>query len=135
MRRTGLVILALAVLSGPFGCESIIPELPPPPVETVGDTIFIIDQAGERWDVTHAVRHYKMYLPDFGHGVGRNVIRPIIDPIMIPPGDRLYPDTDKQWQVIGTTINGDSRAYRIDHLNAHEVVDDSFGDVHVAVGW
>ncbi|UCG53758.1 MAG: DUF3179 domain-containing protein [Candidatus Latescibacterota bacterium] len=54
---------------------------------------------------------------------------------MLSPGDPNYPDEGGTFVVIGTTIGGESRAYPIHVLNRHEIVDDAFGDVHVAVGW
>ena len=38
-------------------------------------------------------------------------------------------------QVIGVSINGDHRAYPINILSVHEIVDDVVGGVPVAVTW
>jgi hypothetical protein len=104
-------------------------------VVTEDNRIFIVDQTGKKWDVTEAVRTYRFVASQFEFGLGPNAIRPIIDPEMLSPGDGGYGPADKTDYVIGTTLEGESRAYPINVLNLHEVVDDAFGDVHVAVGW
>lgn len=103
--------------------------------ETNGDKITITDRTGKVWDVTDAVNKYGFSASQFQFGLGPNAIKPILNPQFIGPSDPGYPSAVETFLVVGTNINGDSRAYRIDHLNRHEVVDDKFGDVHVAVGW
>jgi hypothetical protein len=117
------------------GCSTSAPEEPKADVVSENGRIFIVDRTGKKWDVTHAVRNYGFVASEFQFGLGPNAIKPILNPEMIPPGGPGYPRDDDTFLVIGTAIEGDSRAYRIDHLNGHEVVDEQFGDVHVAVGW
>jgi hypothetical protein len=104
-------------------------------VKEEGERFIIIDQVGEEWDVTDAFQKYNMIPELFENGLGKNALRPYINPEMISPGERNYPPTTDTEIVIGTTIGGESRAYPIAPLNYHEIVDDNFGDVHVAVGW
>jgi hypothetical protein len=115
-------------------CETVIPQPPTADVVEEGDRIYIVDQDGKSWDVTHAVKRYNMLPENFQFGLGVNAIRPIIDPEMLCPGESGYPRADERI-VIATVINGDARAYLIDDLNAHEVVDDTIGGVPLAVGW
>ena len=99
--------------------------------------IFIEDRTGKKWDVTHAVRFYKFKADGFQFGSGPFAIKPILNPIMLSPGDTGYPAPDATIpnQVIGTTINGDTRAYPLDYLDLREIANDSFKDTHVAVGF
>ena len=126
--------LALLILSG--ACSSVdIAEIPEPEVIEEGDQIFIVDQTGKQWNITHAVKTYAMRATSWQYGLGPNAIRPVLEPTFLSPGDLGYPSDDASDIIIGTTINGDSRAYKINDLNAHEVVDETFGETHVAVGW
>jgi hypothetical protein len=124
-------ILALAA------CESVIPEPPTGFVvdepETSGK--FIVDSTGKRWDVTHAFERYNMRPEEFQFGVGPNSIRPLFEPRMIRPGEPGYPPPNDQRIVIGVRLMGEARAYNVDDLNSHEVVNERFMGVPVAVGW
>ena len=134
-KHLSIVLFAAAVIFV-AGCSSITEEeLPLADVQREGDTIFIVDQTGKKWDVTHAVEQYGFDAGQFEFGLGPDAIKPIIGSGMLSPGDPFYPSDDGTFLVIGTTIGGESRAYPIHVLNSHEIVDDNFGDVHVAVGW
>jgi hypothetical protein len=119
------------------GCFSVTneEEFPGATVTRDGEKVLITDATGKQWDVTHAVNTYGFDPQGFQFGLGPDAIPPIIGSGMLSPGDPFYPDDDATFLVIGTTIGGESRAYPIHILNRHEVVDESFGDVHVAVGW
>ena len=71
----------------------------------------------------------------FQFGLGPDRIKPINNPEFLSPGDSGYPSPEQTFRVIGTTIDGDSRAYPIGVLNSHEIVNDVFGDAHVTIGW
>ena len=126
---TALTVLVLST------CETVIPEFQPPDVVVSGDTIFLVDDAGEKWDITLAENKYGMNRQRWQYGLGRNAICPMIEPEMLSPGHRAYPSPDDNRICIATTINGESRAYAIDDLNSHEVVDEYYGETAVAVGW
>ena len=95
----------------------------------------ITDQTGKRWDITHAANIYGFYQESFRHGLGPFAIRPILDPEMLSPGDPGYPAPDNDDIIIGVNINGDIRAYPLKYLVAHEIVNDRFDDVYVAIGY
>jgi hypothetical protein len=141
MVKTARVSVILILIAGVLpavvsvGCSTVAPQEPRADVVTEEGRIFIVDRTAKRWDVTHAVRNYGFVASQFQFGLGPNAIRPILDPEMLSAGDPGYPTSDQTFLVIGTTVAGESRAYRIDHLNGHEVVDETFVDVHVAVGW
>ena len=135
MRRLLILLVGFGVLIN-MSCSHV--EGPgdlSPVVKNEGDRIFIVDQTGKEWDITHAVRNYAFSPTEFQFGLGPRAIRPILNPQFATAGHPSYPADDFDGVVIGTEIGGDSRAYRLSDLNAHEVVDDKFGDLHVAVGW
>ena len=98
------------------------------------ENIYIIDRTGKQWDITHAVKVYNFVPEDFQFGLGPFAITPIINPEMLSPGDPGFPAPDAT-RVIGTTINGDIRAYPLETLVFHEIVDENFEDIHVAVAF
>ena len=68
------------------------------------ERIFIVDQTGKKWDVTHAKKRYDMEPSKFQFGLGPNAIRPILTPKMLSPGDTDYPDDEADFLVLGTTL-------------------------------
>ena len=100
-----------------------------------GDRIFIMDATGKRWDVTHAVQNYGFDASRFEHGLGPNAITPINNPRMISPGQEGYPDQNQTFTILGTSLNGDARAYPLDVLIRHEMANEKFGPQHVAVAY
>ena len=66
--------------------------------------------------------------------LGFDGIPAILDPLFVSSGDAdewMEPDE----QVLGLTINGDSRAYSVRMLSRHEIVNDVVGGMPVAVTW
>jgi len=99
----------------------------------VPEPIIITDVTGEDFDITHAVLAYNMAVRDWEFGLGRRAIRPIVNPLMLEPGQAGYLDDDNLSPVIGLNIPGDVRAYKVADLSSREVVDDHVGDQYVAV--
>ncbi len=97
--------------------------------------IFITDRRGEKWNITHAVENYGFIASRFQHGLGKDKIRPINDPDFLFPGDDGYPSSGSSFQVIGTVINQAARSYDLGDLFFHEIVNDTFGDTHVTIGF
>lgn len=112
-------------------------KTPSEPVNIVDENgnIFITDQTGKKWDITHAVKNYDLYPENFRHGLGPNAIRPINNPQMISPGESGYPSDGSTEPVIGLEINGDARAYSVSVLAGTEVANDVVGGVPVAVNY
>jgi len=100
-----------------------------------GDQILIKDNTGKKWDVTHAVNNYRFKAADFQFGLGPFAIQPIIEPEMLTIGDLHYPDQNDSRIVIGTSIHGEARAYPLEVLSRHEIVDEKFDSTYVAVGY
>ena len=80
--------------------------------------------------------------PDAGEGqdfelitlLGFDAIPAILDPEFVTAEqalEQLKPDE----LVLGLSINGDTRAYSIPMLSAHEIVNDVVGGVPVAITW
>jgi len=97
------------------------------------DKIYIVDRTGKKWDITHAVKEYGMDRDKFNYGLGPNAIPPILNPQFLAPGDDGYPPSSQTFRVVGTTVSGESRAYRVSDLSCREVVDDQFGATPVVV--
>jgi hypothetical protein len=97
--------------------------------------IFIRDQTGKRWDVTHAVEEYGFDPAAFEHGLGPTAIRPIQNPQMLRPGDTGYPADFDETVVLGAKLQGDARAYPLNVMIRHEIANESFGNTHVAVAY
>lgn len=55
--------------------------------------------------------------------------------IMVPAADADAAGIDPEVQVIGVEINGESRAYPIPFLSAHEIVNTTIGGRPIAVTW
>ena len=98
-------------------------------------TIVIVDATGKGWDISHAVHEYGFDPEKFDFGLGPFSIRPIMNPKMICPGESGYPSDNFNWIVIGTSINGDARAYRLSHMRIHEIANEQFGETHVSVAY
>lgn len=113
------------------GNRSAMPQAPQV-VTLVPEPILITDLTGEDFDITNAVLRHNIHKAFWAHGLGRDTIRPVIDPRMIGPGEAGYPDDQNTAEVIGVIVEGDIRAYRIGDIPDREVVDDWVGGVPLA---
>jgi hypothetical protein len=66
--------------------------------------------------------------------LGYDGIPAILDPKFVTAA-RAAKWMDADEQVLGLSINGDHRAYSINMLSRHEIVNDVVGGVPVAVTW
>ncbi len=103
--------------------------------ETDIEKIFITDRTGKKWDITHAVNQYDLVPERFQFGLGPNAIPPIIGPEMISQGEPGYPGDTDAFLTLGTSLNDQPRGYKLSILSRHEIVDEVFGDAHVAVAY
>ncbi len=124
----GIAVVALA-------CQTSEPMGGTAEVRRDGDKIIIVDQTGKSWDVTHAVNEYGFQARAFQFGIGPFAIRPIQNPTMLSPGDAGYPSPQSDFLTIGYDHNGDKRAYPLYVMGSHEIVDEQFGQTHVAVAY
>ena len=130
----GIFVFSLVMLTA-ISCEVGDPSEQPAEVVQKEGKIFIRDNTGKEWDVTHAVNVYGFNPGSFQFGLGPFAIRPILDPQMLDPRDPNYPSNSADFTVIGTTLMGDTRAYPLNVLTRHEIADEKFGDIHVAVAY
>ena len=99
------------------------------------EPVILVDQTGKEWDITSAVNKYGFEMGRFEYGLGPFAIEPIVEPEVLNPNDAGYPESEGTFLVIGTSINGDTRAYgRLDIVQS-EIVDDYIGGVPLAVAY
>ena len=104
-------------------------------VEKEENKIFIKDVTGKRWDITHAVNHYGFEPGLFDGGGGPYLIEPIIDPVMLDPGDPRYPKSTDEQVVIGNSSGADSRAYSLHIMSLVEIANDVVDSRYVAAAY
>lgn len=126
-----LIIFTLTIL----GCDTLRPQEDTAAVIRENDKIYIVDRTNKKWDVTHAVNQYGFNAASFQFGLGPNAIRPINNPQMISPGESGYPSSNSTTQIIGTTLYNSTRAYPLNVLSSHEIVNEIFAQRPVAVGY
>ena len=69
---------------------------------------------------------------DFKRIIPRGRIASVDDPSFVPAEKATI--SDDAW-VLGVVIDGQARAYSLELLNSHEVVNDSIGDTDFAAVW
>ena len=95
-----------------------------------GDSTYIVDRHGERWDVTQA-RSIGFMPERFQHGIGRNAFTPLDDSSLKDQS----PKASKSLRVIGISDGKEARAYSIPRLYRHEVANSSIGDKQIAAAY
>lgn len=135
--RTVAALLVLASLFLLYTCTTRTETpLQAPEVETdVAEKIFIVDRTGKKWDITHAVNHYGFKSERFQYGLGPEAIPPILNPRHFEPGDPDYPPDNAPTIVLGVAIGDDARAYPLNVMYRHEVVNERFAARHLAVAY
>ena len=66
--------------------------------------------------------------------LGKDGIPAILDPQFVSGAEAAEQMVDSE-RVLGVSINGDHRAYPLNQLSRHEIVNDEVGGVPVAVTW
>ena len=66
--------------------------------------------------------------------LGRDGIPAILEPVIITPAEALN-DMKPSERVMGVSINGEHRAYSLNLLSRHEIVNDTVGGKPIAVTW
>ncbi len=103
--------------------------------DDTNNQVTITDRTGKEWDITHAVKEYGLEPGKFNYGLGPNAIQPINFPQVISEGMNGYPSDNSGISVIGVNINDDVRAYPVQILASHEVVNDRIGGLNVSVNY
>lgn len=73
----------------------------------------------------------------FCHGIGKDSIPSIDAPEFVSMDDPRLADLriTMATRVFGFAFGGEARAYPVRYVSLHEVVNDTFGDVHLTVAW
>jgi len=98
-------------------------------IEDQGRT-FLIDQTGERWDITQAVS-IGFEPRDFEFGIGRNAFRPLSESDWSNRGAPNFPDS----RVIGVSEGDEAHAYAVSKLSRHEIANTMLASEPVAAGY
>ncbi len=69
---------------------------------------------------------------DFERLLPRGQIAAISEPTYVPASEANLPP--RAW-VLGVVIDGQARAYSLDLLNSHEIVNDRIGETNFAAVW
>jgi len=134
--KSFIFLLGIMVLILIFsGCDNQGVSGSPAIVIEEDDQIFIKDQTGKVWEITHAVKQYGFSPGVFRNGLGPYAITPIGYPEFLHPGNKGFPAAHESFLIIGTTINEMTRAYSLRDLHTHEIVNDEFDSTYVAVGY
>ena len=91
-------------------------------------------ESGEWFDVTDAPLDPALY----GNGIGKDKIPAIDEPLFVSIQDAnslQEEDINDDSLVIGYKHNGETKAYPIEILHFHELVNDVVGGKPVTVGW
>jgi hypothetical protein len=95
-----------------------------------GDSTYIVDRHGERWDVTQA--RTIGFMPErFQHGIGRNAFTPLDDSSLKDQS----PKASKSLRVIGVFDGNEAHAYSVPRLYRHEVANSSIGGKQIAAAY
>ena len=92
--------------------------------------IYIVDQTGERWDVTHA-KALGFDPHRFQYGIGRDAFTPLDE-------SHLNDDTffvSSGLRVIGVTGDTEAHAYSVPKLRRHEIANTTIDSKPIAVGY
>ena len=99
-------------------------------VQREGGKTYILDQRGERWDVTQA--EARGFNPaSFQHGIGRDAFQ-TLDDSHVNDGK---PGASRRLRVIGISKGKDAQAYSVSRLRFHEVANTHLGSSPVSVAY
>jgi hypothetical protein len=125
MRKTNLFFLTiLSILMGGFSTAQ------GAWVETKGGNTYIVDQHGERWDVTQA-KSIGFIPSRFQYGIGRYAFTPLDESAFADNPDYIH----RSLRVIGVAADDAAHAYSIPKLQHHEIANTVIGDTAIAVGY
>jgi hypothetical protein len=100
------------------------------PIQEIDGKTYIVDQKGERWDVTQAMG--LGFRPEgFQFGIGRDAIRPLDDGHLGDDGQSLPGET----RVIGIKNEATAHAYSVRRLTRHEIANTRLGDTPIAAAY
>ncbi len=119
---TLITIFTVTGLMAPFTALSFVTQ--------EGGKTYIVDQTGERWDVTQA-KSIGFRPERFQYGIGRNAFTPLDD-------SSLSDDTtsvSRNLRVIGVADGPHAQAYSVSKLWRHETANTMIGGKPITVGY
>jgi hypothetical protein len=93
------------------------------------DKIYIVDQTGEKWDVTQA-KSIGFDPHRFQYGIGKNAFKTLDDSHLKDEASFLG-----NHRVIGVADESESQAYSVAKLRYHEIANTNLGSKPIAVGY
>lgn len=126
MRKKIMLTLVISSLLVFF----VMPERAVPFVQREAGRTYIVDQTGERWDVTEAeARGFKP--ESFQYGIGRDAFQTLDDSHV----DEDRYDVSPGLRVIGVSKGREAQAYSVSRLRYHEVANTHVGSSPVSVAY
>lgn len=95
-----------------------------------GGKTYIVDQRGEKWDVTQA-ESIGFKPKGFQFGIGRDAFTPLDDSSLTDNTDSV----PKDLRVIGVEEGSEAQAYSVPRLKWHEIANSKLGSEPIAVGY
>jgi len=90
---------------------------------------YIVDQTGEKWDVTQA-KSIGFDPRRFQYGIGKNAFETLDDSHLKDNASPL-----RNHRVIGVANESESQAYAVAKLRSHEIANTHLGSQPIAVGY
>lgn len=90
---------------------------------------YIVDQTGEKWDVSQAVS-IGFDPQRFQYGIGKNAFTTLDDSHLKDNASFL-----RNHRVIGVANESESQAYSVSKLRSHEIANTNLGSEPIAVGY
>jgi hypothetical protein len=98
-------------------------------VTRVRNKTYIVDQTGEKWDVTQA-ESIGFDPHRFQYGIGKNAFTTLDDSHLKDNASSL-----RNRRVIGVANESESQAYSVAKLRSHEIANTNLGSQPIAVGY
>jgi len=99
-------------------------------VQEDGNKTYIVDQTGERWDITQA-KSIGFRPERFQFGIGRNAFTPLDDSQLSDGSIAL----SENLRIIGIAEGTEAQAYSIPKLGRHEIANTNIGSKPIGVGY
>lgn len=119
-----IIIILVALVVGVI----FLPQLGQFTLRFGAETLTVVDTSAQRTPDSDGTIDLKMITI-----LGREGIPAILDPVFARQGAES--NMEPAERVIGVSINGESRAYPINLMSRHEIVNDTVGGKAIAVTW
>jgi hypothetical protein len=98
-------------------------------VTSAGGKTYIVDQTGEKWDVTQA-KSIGFDPHRFQYGIGRHAFQTLDDSHL-----KKKASFTREFRVIGITDESEAQAYSVSKLRGHEIANTTLGSKPIVVGY